>query len=118
MRGGRRRGPPKRAPKNIFSPGAKKEQNKPVHQPPPKVQAIVPPAPIAPPKIAGSEKEKKVEKKAVKSKDSSSEIIEKSSIEVLEEVIPESQRGGNTDLATMGLIAGFVVMMSLDVALG
>ena len=37
---------------------------------------------------------------------------------VVEEVIPESQRGGNTDLATMGLIAGFVVMMSLDVYLG
>ena len=37
---------------------------------------------------------------------------------VVEEVIPESQRGGNTDLATMGLIAGFIVMMSLDVALG
>ncbi len=37
---------------------------------------------------------------------------------VVEEVIPESQRGGNTDLATMGLIAGFIVMMSLDVGLG
>jgi ZIP family zinc transporter len=37
---------------------------------------------------------------------------------VVEEVIPESQRGGNTDLATMGLITGFIVMMSLDVALG
>ncbi|MBV20140.1 MAG: ZIP family metal transporter [Cytophagia bacterium] len=37
---------------------------------------------------------------------------------VVEEVIPESQRGGNTDLATMGLIIGFIVMMSLDVALG
>ena len=37
---------------------------------------------------------------------------------VVEEVIPESQRGGNTDLATMGLIAGFIVMMTLDVALG
>ena len=37
---------------------------------------------------------------------------------VVEEVIPESQRGGNTDLATMGLILGFIVMMSLDVALG
>ena len=37
---------------------------------------------------------------------------------VVEEVIPESQKGGNTDLATMGLIAGFIVMMSLDVALG
>ena len=89
MRGGRRRGPPKRAPKNIFSPGAKKEQNKPVHQPPPKVQAIVPPAPITPPKIAGSEKEKKVEKKAIKSKDSMPEIIEKTSIEEVEKVIPE-----------------------------
>ena len=37
---------------------------------------------------------------------------------VVEEVIPESQSGGNADLATMGLIAGFIVMMSLDVALG
>ena len=37
---------------------------------------------------------------------------------VIEEVIPESQRGGNTDLATMGLISGFIVMMCLDVALG
>ena len=37
---------------------------------------------------------------------------------VVEEVIPESQRGGNTDLATMGLITGFIVMMCLDVALG
>ena len=37
---------------------------------------------------------------------------------VVEEVIPESQRGGNTDLATMGLIAGFIIMMILDVSLG
>ena len=37
---------------------------------------------------------------------------------VVEEVIPESQEGGNTDLATMGLIAGFIVMMALDVGLG
>lgn len=37
---------------------------------------------------------------------------------VVEEVVPESQRGGNTDLATMGLISGFIVMMVLDVALG
>ena len=37
---------------------------------------------------------------------------------VVEEVVPESQRGGHTDLATMGLIAGFIVMMVLDVALG
>ena len=37
---------------------------------------------------------------------------------VVDEVIPESQKGGNTDLATMGLIAGFIVMMGLDVGLG
>ena len=37
---------------------------------------------------------------------------------VVEEVIPESQSGGNTDLATIGLIVGFIVMMVLDVALG
>ena len=37
---------------------------------------------------------------------------------VVEEVIPESQKGGNTDLASMGLIAGFIIMMILDVALG
>lgn len=37
---------------------------------------------------------------------------------VVEEVIPESQRGGNTDLATMGAMTGFAVMMVLDVAFG
>lgn len=37
---------------------------------------------------------------------------------VVEEVIPESQQDKNTDIATMGLILGFIVMMSLDVALG
>ena len=37
---------------------------------------------------------------------------------VVEELIPESQRGGNTDTATMGAILGFVVMMVLDVGLG
>ena len=37
---------------------------------------------------------------------------------VVEEVIPESQKGGNTDLATVGLILGFIVMMGLDVGLG
>jgi ZIP family zinc transporter len=36
---------------------------------------------------------------------------------VVEEVIPESQRNGHTDLATGGTIFGFVVMMILDVAL-
>jgi ZIP family zinc transporter len=37
---------------------------------------------------------------------------------VVEELIPESQRGGNADLATMGAIVGFVMMMILDVAFG
>jgi len=37
---------------------------------------------------------------------------------VAEELIPESQRKGNTDIATMGVIVGFAIMMSLDVALG
>ncbi len=37
---------------------------------------------------------------------------------VVEEVIPESQAGGNHDLATMGLMFGFALMMLLDVALG
>lgn len=37
---------------------------------------------------------------------------------VVEEIIPESQRGGNATLATMGTIVGFVVMMILDVAFG
>ncbi|MBL8165621.1 MAG: ZIP family metal transporter [Anaerolineae bacterium] len=37
---------------------------------------------------------------------------------VIEEVIPESQRSGNTDLATLATIGGFAVMMLLDVALG
>jgi len=37
---------------------------------------------------------------------------------VVEEVIPESQAGQNGDLATMGTMVGFAVMMLLDVALG
>lgn len=37
---------------------------------------------------------------------------------VAEELIPESQSGGNTDRATMGVLLGFAVMMTLDVALG
>ena len=37
---------------------------------------------------------------------------------VIEAVIPESQRGGNVDLASIGLILGFIVMMILDVSLG
>ncbi|GHA55631.1 ZIP family metal transporter [Pontibacter akesuensis] len=37
---------------------------------------------------------------------------------VVEEVIPETQRDKNTDVAVLGLIVGFVVMMVLDVGLG
>jgi ZIP family zinc transporter len=37
---------------------------------------------------------------------------------VVEELIPESQQGGRTDLATLAVILGFTVMMVLDVALG
>lgn len=37
---------------------------------------------------------------------------------VVEEVIPETTRSGNNDVATLGVIVGFVVMMVLDVALG
>lgn len=37
---------------------------------------------------------------------------------VIEELIPESQRAGNTDLATVSTLFGFTVMMVLDVALG
>jgi zinc transporter, ZIP family len=37
---------------------------------------------------------------------------------VVEELIPESQRAGNTDLATLSTLGGFCIMMVLDVALG
>ncbi|REK13093.1 MAG: ZIP family metal transporter [Planctomycetota bacterium] len=37
---------------------------------------------------------------------------------VVEELIPESHRAGNVDLATVSLMGGFAVMMILDVALG
>ena len=37
---------------------------------------------------------------------------------VVEELIPESQRGESTDIATIGSMVGFAVMMLLDVALG
>lgn len=36
----------------------------------------------------------------------------------VEELIPESHRHGNTDIATLGTIGGFVAMMILDVAFG
>ncbi len=37
---------------------------------------------------------------------------------VIEELIPESQAENNTDIATLGAMLGFAVMMALDVALG
>jgi len=37
---------------------------------------------------------------------------------VVEELVPESQRGNNTDIATMGTLIGFAVMMILDIAFG
>ncbi len=37
---------------------------------------------------------------------------------VIEELIPESQLKGNTDIATLGTMVGFSIMMLLDVALG
>ncbi|HZX47936.1 MAG TPA: ZIP family metal transporter [Nitrospirota bacterium] len=37
---------------------------------------------------------------------------------VVEELIPAAQHHGNTDIATMGAILGFAIMMVLDVGLG
>ncbi len=37
---------------------------------------------------------------------------------VVEDVIPEAYSGGHVDIATMGVLIGFAVMMTLDVALG
>jgi ZIP family zinc transporter len=37
---------------------------------------------------------------------------------VVEELIPEAQQDRNTDIATIGVMIGFTVMMVLDVALG
>jgi ZIP family zinc transporter len=36
---------------------------------------------------------------------------------VIEELVPESQNGGHSDIATVGSLLGFVIMMVLDVAL-
>ena len=36
----------------------------------------------------------------------------------IEEVIPETQVDQHTDIATMGFIGGFIMMMTLDVGLG
>ena len=37
---------------------------------------------------------------------------------VVEELVPEAHRGKNGDIATMGVMIGFTIMMMLDVALG
>jgi ZIP family zinc transporter len=37
---------------------------------------------------------------------------------VVEEVIPETQQDKYTDIAVMGFIGGFIIMMALDVGLG
>jgi ZIP family zinc transporter len=37
---------------------------------------------------------------------------------VVEEIVPESQRAGNKDIAAIGVMIGFVIMMILDVAFG
>ena len=37
---------------------------------------------------------------------------------VVEELVPEAHRGKNGDIATMGVMLGFTIMMILDVALG
>ncbi|WP_420460390.1 ZIP family metal transporter [Neolewinella sp.] len=37
---------------------------------------------------------------------------------VIEEVVPETQLEANTDVATLGFVLGFIVMMTLDVGLG
>ena len=91
MRGGRRRGPAKRAPKDIFSPGAKKEPKKPVVAPIPRNQPIAPPIAINPPKVAGSDKEKKIEKELVKPKPKTSPTEVKKPQEVKKEVESEEK---------------------------
>ena len=37
---------------------------------------------------------------------------------VIEEVVPETQLESNTDIATLGFVLGFIIMMTLDVGLG
>lgn len=37
---------------------------------------------------------------------------------VVEELIPESQNGGHSNIGTIGFSIGFLIMMILDVALG
>jgi ZIP family zinc transporter len=37
---------------------------------------------------------------------------------VVEELLPETTRQGNTDVATLGFLCGFLIMMTLDTSLG
>ncbi|RHZ41175.1 hypothetical protein DYB26_003522, partial [Aphanomyces astaci] len=37
---------------------------------------------------------------------------------VVDDLIPEAHQSGNSKLATIGTILGFIVMMAMDVALG
>ena len=37
---------------------------------------------------------------------------------VVEELIPESQSGDHSNIATIGVMLGFVIMMIMDMALG
>jgi len=55
-RWGRRRAPPTRAPKDIFSPGAKKEQQKSTLKPPPPIAVHPPKVADSKPKVTGSVK--------------------------------------------------------------
>ena len=97
---GRRRGPPRRAPKDIFSPGAKKEQKKPTPQPPPKAQPIAPPIAISPPKVASSEKKKKFEEKVVKTNEKTVDSAEISTKKVEQVVIEDVEEKLSKDIIT------------------
>jgi len=111
LRGQRRRGPPKRAPKNIFSPGAKKEQTKspPI---PPKKYPVSPPKAVAPPKVAGSKKKEKIADKPIKTEvpevPKEEKVLEPEKVEVevekstTKEIISE-QIFGNKPKKTRGL---------------
>lgn len=100
---GRRRGPPRRAPKDIFSPGAKKEQKKPTPQPPPKVQPIAPPIAVRAPKVAGSEKKKELDKEVVKTKKEPVVIEEKTTGKV---VIEENVEKISKDIIADQILSG------------
>lgn len=98
LRGGRRRGPAKRAPKDIFSPGAKKEPKKPMPQPIQRSQPISPPSAIMPPKIAGSGKEKQPPKKVVEPKVDKKEKIIKPPKNIEENIQPDVEEKASKEI--------------------